>query len=120
MTLTQEQKSQLEKYNAVKEEYIKAHSQWQNKEYEVSDRVSSCADRIITGPHDPILCRKGGFCHKCYLQNFLQENPEPQSPIYPRYLGLDPIPCSSYCSDCANRKKCKDIIQGIVWCPNKK
>lgn len=50
------------------------------------------------------------FVEKSYMRPIPDE--------YPKFhYSFKPIP--HYCTDCKNKSTCKDIQQGIEWCPNK-
>jgi hypothetical protein len=72
-----------------------------------------------------VVCRiKGDYasCETCehnpYYNNFVEKNSVVSESITPKYQRLiHPIP--DYCTDCKNKSVCKNIQQGIIWCPNK-
>ena len=71
-----------------------------------------------------INCRvKGDYadCATCEYnpnyENFIEVD-DITTRKYPKFqYSFKPIP--SYCTNCKNKATCKDIQQGIEWCPNK-
>ena len=78
--------------------------------------AQNCPYKQYDGYESPTKCKlTNKQCNHCQERKYKDTHTEPVAPKYHRLIH--PIP--TYCVDCQNKSTCKNIEQGIIWCPNK-